>query len=258
MKKYSLFVLVLVFLVGCSSPTRRAPVRDITKHSTGERSAHGIYQGATTYTVEPGDTITLIAWKTGLSKQQLINRNNLRNANKISSGQVLNLKQNQELKQNKYSDQASGNTKKTKQRVVQKKSKSYSKTYSDTSKKIAGWAWPSSGKLIKTFSSSHSELQGIGIKASRGSTIKSAADGKVVYAGSGLRGYGNLIIVKHNNDYLSAYAHNEKLLVKENQKVKKGQKIALMGDSGTNDVYLHFEIRYQGKSVDPLRYLPKR
>lgn len=258
LRKYSVLLLLLSLVVGCSSPTARAPVRDITKHSGGERSARGAYHGATTYTVEPGDTITLIGWKTGLSKQQLVSRNNLKNANKISVGQVLNLKQNQSVKRTQYSDQSSKNTKKSQQKVEQKKSKSYSKTYSETSKKIAGWVWPSNGKLIKRFSSSDAGLQGISIKANRGSPVKSAADGKIVYAGSGLRGYGNLIIVKHNNEYLSAYAHNEKLLVKENQKVKKGQKIALMGDSGTNAVYLHFEIRYQGKSVDPLRYLPKK
>lgn len=258
-KKYSVLLLLFSFLAGCSSHIVRAPVRDITKHGGGDRSGpQGSYRGATTYAVEPGDTLTTIGWKTGLSNQQLMSRNNLRNANKISVGQVLNLKRNQSVRGTQYSDQASGNAKRRQQKLEYKKSKSYSKTYTETSKKIAGWAWPSSGKLIKKFSSSSSGLQGIGIKSDRGSPIKAAADGKVVYAGSGLRGYGNLIIVKHNNDYLSAYAHNEKLLVKENQTVKKGQKIALMGDSGTHDVYLHFEIRYQGKSVNPLRYLPKK
>lgn len=258
-KKYIALLLLISFLAGCSSYTARAPVRDITKHSGSNGSGmKGSYRGATTYIVEPGDTITTIGWKTELSNQQLMSRNNLRNVNKISVGQVLSLKQNQSVKRSQYSDQGSGNTKRSQQKLEHKKSKSYSKTYTETSKKIAGWAWPSNGKLIKKFSSSSSGLQGIGIKSNRGSPIKAAADGKVVYAGSGLRGYGNLIIVKHNNDYLSAYAHNEKLLVKENQTVKKGQKIALMGDSGTHDVYLHFEIRYQGKSVNPLRYLPKK
>ena len=128
----------------------------------------------------------------------------------------------------------------------------------EPSKKIKSWVWPATGKLTKKFQTSTTALQGISIADKRGSAIKAAAGGKVVYAGGGLRGYGNLVIIKHNNEYLSAYAHNEKLLVKEKQTVKKGQKIALMGDSGTNAVYLHFEIRYRGKSVDPLRYLPKR
>lgn len=262
MKKYSLLVLLLIFIVGCSSHTRRAPVRDITLNSgSNHNSMQGRYHGASAYTVEPGDTITLIAWKTGLSKQQLVSRNNLKNANEISQGQVLNLKQNQTVKKYRYSDQGSKNNKKSskpQQKVEYQKRKTYAKTYSESSQKIASWSWPSNGELIKKFSPVSAGLQGISIKSTRGSAVKSAADGKVVYAGSGLRGYGNLIIIKHNSDYLSAYAHNEKLLAHENQTVKKGQKIALMGDSGTNAVYLHFEIRYKGKSVDPLRYLPKK
>jgi len=124
--------------------------------------------------------------------------------------------------------------------------------------KVADWQWPSEGKLTKTFASSTQGMKGISISNSRGASVYAAASGEVVYAGSGLRGYGNLIIIKHNYDYLSAYAHNDTLLVKENEHVKKGQKIAVMGDSGTDSVRLHFDIRYRGKSVDPLRYLPKR
>lgn len=124
--------------------------------------------------------------------------------------------------------------------------------------KVGGWSWPVQGKLTKNFSASSSSMQGISLVNVQGSLIHAAAAGEVVYAGSGLRGYGNLIIIKHNYDYLSAYAHNQTLLVRENDKIKKGQKIATMGDSGTDHVHLHFEIRYRGKSVDPLRYLPKR
>ncbi|HPW84579.1 MAG TPA: peptidoglycan DD-metalloendopeptidase family protein, partial [Rhodoferax sp.] len=91
-----------------------------------------------------------------------------------------------------------------------------------------------------------------------GDPVLAAAEGKVVYAGSGLRGYGNLIILKHNNTYLTAYAHNKSLLVKEDQTVKKGQKIAEMGDSDADRVKLHFEVRRQGKPVDPSKYLPAR
>jgi len=132
------------------------------------------------------------------------------------------------------------------------------KNTTNNNKKVSRWSWPVKGKLTKSFSSSQSTMQGISIVNKRGTEIHAAAPGKVVYAGNGLRGYGNLIIVKHNDDYLSAYAHNEKLLVKENQQIKMGQKIAVMGNSGTDQVRLHFEIRYRGKSVDPLRYLPKR
>ena len=100
--------------------------------------------------------------------------------------------------------------------------------------------------------------KGIKIAGKRGELIKAAANGRVVYAGSGLRGYGNLIIIKHTDDYLSAYAHTDKILVKEKQQVNGGQKIATMGSSGASRVMLHFEIRYHGKSVDPLKILPKK
>ncbi|WP_413699852.1 peptidoglycan DD-metalloendopeptidase family protein [Psychromonas sp. KJ10-10] len=125
-------------------------------------------------------------------------------------------------------------------------------------KKISGWSWPAKGKVSKSFSASQSAMQGISIAGKRGSAIYVTASGKVVYAGNGLRGYGNLIIIKHNDDYLSAYAHNERLLVGENDDIKNNQIIAEMGDSGSGHVHLHFEIRYRGKSVDPSRYLPKR
>lgn len=112
------------------------------------------------------------------------------------------------------------------------------------------------GRVIKNFSAGDQGNKGIDIAGQRGQAIVSTAEGTVVYSGNALRGYGNLVIVKHNDNYLSAYAHNDQLLVREGQSVKAGQKIATMGSSGTNSVRLHFEIRYQGKSVNPKRYLP--
>ena len=103
-----------------------------------------------------------------------------------------------------------------------------------------------------------SRNKGLDITGKAGDAVLAAADGRVVYAGSGLRGYGNLIIVKHNNTYLTAYAHNQALLVKEDQDVQRGQKIAEMGNSDSDQVKLHFEIRRQGKPVDPARLLPPR
>jgi lipoprotein NlpD len=117
------------------------------------------------------------------------------------------------------------------------------------------WAWPAKGKVVTQFSEATS-LKGIDIAGSAGAPVTASAGGKVVYAGSGLRGYGKLIIIKHNEAYLSAYAHNRDILVKEGQQVVKGQKIAEMGNTDTDQVKLHFEIRRQGKPVDPLRYLP--
>ncbi|OUL99923.1 peptidoglycan DD-metalloendopeptidase family protein [Variovorax sp. JS1663] len=119
-----------------------------------------------------------------------------------------------------------------------------------------GWIWPAQGSLIAGFDEAKNKGLDIGGKA--GDSVLAAADGRVVYAGAGLRGYGNLIILKHNNTYLTAYAHNRTLLVKEDQSVQKGQKIAEMGSSDADRVKLHFEIRRQGKPVDPARYLPAR
>jgi len=121
-----------------------------------------------------------------------------------------------------------------------------------------GWAWPANGQLIGLFSSNSSLNKGIDIAGELGQPVVAASTGSVVYAGSGLRGYGELIIIKHSDTYVSAYGHNRRLLVREGQQVKAGQKIAEMGSSGTDRVKLHFEIRRQGQPVDPLQYLPRR
>lgn len=118
------------------------------------------------------------------------------------------------------------------------------------------WIWPAGGKLVATYSDGGSK--GIDIAGKAGDPVVAAGDGKVVYSGTGLRGYGKLVIVKHNNTYLSAYAHNQTILVKEGQSVSKGQKIAEMGNTDADQVKLHFEVRRQGKPVDPLKYLPQR
>ncbi len=118
------------------------------------------------------------------------------------------------------------------------------------------WAWPAAGTVIAPFD--EGKVKGLAIGGKAGDAVLAAADGRVVYAGSGLRGYGNLIILKHNNTYLTAYAHNQTLLVKEDQNVRRGQKIAEMGSTDTDGVKLHFEIRKQGKPIDPARLLPPR
>ncbi len=120
------------------------------------------------------------------------------------------------------------------------------------------WSWPAEGRLIRAYDANSAGKKGIYIGGKDGQSVRAAAGGKVVYAGSGLSGYGRLIIIKHNNDFLSAYAHNRKLIAREGQWVKKGEVIAQMGRSGTDRTQLHFEIRKHGRPVDPLRYLPKR
>mgnify|MGYP000120539400 CR=1 FL=1 len=145
---------------------------------------------------------------------------------------------------------------KRKEYVESKGKSNVNKTAASINQKVSKWLWPTKGRVIKNFSVGEQGNKGIDIAGQRGQSIVSTAGGTVVYSGNALRGYGNLVIVKHNDNYLSAYAHNDRLLVSEGQSVKPGQKIATMGSSGTNSVRLHFEIRYQGKSVNPKRYLP--
>ena len=292
MKYIAAFMFVSWGLLGCSSSGPRAPVSDLTlnNHNRYAKASDGGYSPAkksNTYKVKRGDTLYAIAWQSGLDVKTLVNYNGISAPYVIYEGQILNLSaaektiraektspksnltsQKKDKKSPTYCTDQSCN-KNTAGKLVQKKTKVYSadkvvgkvlkKAPQKTDdKKINSWQWPASGKLTKTFSSSQLGMKGISLTNKRGTAVYAATSGEVVYAGSGLSGYGNLIIIKHNYDYLSAYAHNEKLLVRENEAIKEGQKIAIMGDSGTDSVHLHFEIRYRGKSVDPLRYLPKR
>jgi lipoprotein NlpD len=118
------------------------------------------------------------------------------------------------------------------------------------------WSWPTSGRILQSFDQSAN--RGIALDGKLGDPVHAAADGRVIFSGAGPRGYGNLVIVKHDNDLLSVYAHNRVLAVKEGQNVKRGQRIAEVGDSGTNAAKLHFEIRQQGRPVDPMKFLPRR
>jgi lipoprotein NlpD len=126
----------------------------------------------------------------------------------------------------------------------------------DASKSDIEWGWPSAGRMVQSFNDSNSK--GMSFSTSPGDSVLAAADGRVIFSGVGPRGYGNLVIVKHSNDLLSVYAHNRSLLVKEGTTVKRGQKIAETGDSSAGTQRMHFEIRQQGKPVDPAKFLPKR
>jgi lipoprotein NlpD len=125
----------------------------------------------------------------------------------------------------------------------------------DADSASSNWIWPASGKVVGTFS--EGGAKGIDIAGKAGDPVLAVSDGKVVYSGTGLRGYGKLVIVKHSSTYLTAYAHNQKILVKEGQSVVKGQKIAEMGNTDADQVKLHFEVRKQGRPVDPLKHLPR-
>lgn len=139
-----------------------------------------------------------------------------------------------------------------------KKQKATSHVTSARSGSDLKWQWPHSGAIIDTFSATGGVNKGIDIAGKLGDPVLAASQGEVVYAGSGLIGYGPLVIIKHNEDFLSAYAHNRKILVKEGDLVRRGEQITELGDEGSNRPKLHFEIRRRGKPVDPLRYLPRR
>jgi lipoprotein NlpD len=124
--------------------------------------------------------------------------------------------------------------------------------------RVESWLWPTEGPVLRTFQSQSAGRKGVDIGGRAGQRVVAAADGRVVYTGSGLVGYGRLIIVKHNKNMLSAYGHNQKIMVKEGDQVRGGQAIATMGNSGTTRNQLYFEIRKDGKPVNPLLYLPKR
>ncbi|PLZ00334.1 peptidase [Burkholderia sp. WAC0059] len=206
------------------------------------------------YRVQSGDTVSRIAYQNHQTVQNIARWNNLSNPNSIDVGQVLRI-----------APPAGTVT------VPPGRSAPRSPVPAPVARPAPSVApeapppapaasisliWPTSGKVIRKFDGNNSK--GIDIANSAGTPIVAAAGGTVVYAGNGLRGYGNLLIIKHNADYLTAYAHNQALLVKEGQRISQGQKVAEMGNTDADQVMLHFELRYQGRSIDPLRYLPAR
>ncbi|SEK09883.1 peptidoglycan DD-metalloendopeptidase family protein [Achromobacter sp. NFACC18-2] len=204
------------------------------------------------YRVESGDTLYQIARKEGASVRDLVRWNNLSNANSIEVGQVLRV------------DPPAGQARTSPPRKASSKPKPKSApraTASSGKRRTAppgaiSLVWPAQGKVTRGYDGSHSN--GIVITNAAGTPVVSAAQGTVAYSGSGLRGYGHLVIVKHNASFLSIYAHNSKLLVKEGQRVSQGQKIAEMGNSDSKQVGLYFELRYDGQAVDPAGSLPPK
>ncbi|WP_435946171.1 amidase activator ActS [Dryocola sp. BD586] len=233
----AIVLLLSLLLVACSS----------NKAGTSQASA-GSYSGAV-YTVKRGDTLYRISRMTGSSVGELARLNGISAPYTLEIGQKLRVKR------------ASSATKKT---AVAKTAKPRSSASGSTSlAKVAAppigakcWRWPTSGKIIEPFSSSDGGNKGIDIAGSRGQPIYASAAGTVVYVGNQLRGYGNLVMIKHSDDYITAYAHNDTTLVNNGQKVSAGQKIATMGSSGSDSVNLHFQIRYRATALDPVRYLP--
>jgi len=275
------YFILAINLFSCSSRDTPAPVSNI--HSTsiyGERNKDAIKSAQ--YTVNKGETLYSIAWRANSDVRKIAKLNNIPSPYRIYPGQKLFLVKQPIKKSAKASEDKVLHKKPTKSSTANNKNSaentlastkkqaygenvSAGKSYRNSplpsenfSQKISRWQWPVKGKVVEYFSNRAQGNKGIDITGRRGTKIRSAAKGKVVYAGSALRGYGNLIIIKHNDDYLSAYAHNESILVKEQQKISRGDVIATMGDTGANKVMLHFEIRFRGKSINPLKYLPKR
>ncbi|MEY4911782.1 MAG: hypothetical protein RL761_1445 [Pseudomonadota bacterium] len=207
------------------------------------------------YTVKPGDTVMQIGRNSNQNWRDIVKWNNLESANQIEVGQVLRVVP------------LDGNGIATKPPVIPAAAPMAvtplptQPSLSAAASAVApeddiSWMWPSSGALIAGYD--EVKNKGLKIGGKLGDPVYASADGRVVYAGSGLRGYGNLVILKHNETYLTAYAHNQTLLVKEDQTVRKGQRIADMGSSDADKVMLHFEVRRNGKPVDPAKYLPAR
>lgn len=256
----------------------------------------GSYKG-NTYTVRKGDTMFLIAYLAGIDVKELAALNGMKEPYTLSVGQTLKVSNGNKAQSTSqecvptaakpvepavtYTPGPNG-TQYGSDGTVTGPIKAGTGTTPPSTMPVAGgvvattgtidsasntstatvsninWQWPTSGKIIQGFSNADGGNKGIDIGGSKGQAVNAAAAGRVVYAGNALRGYGNLIIIKHNDDFLSAYAHNDSLLVSDQQEVKAGQQIAKMGNSGTDSVKLHFEIRHKGKSVDPTRYLPRQ
>ena len=266
--------LASLVLAGCGTRMTRAPVEDrgtAVAAQPGEVVASPVVKtlpGAENagrpgyYTVKPGDTLIRIGLESGQSWKDVARWNNLENANLIEVGQVLRVVP--PVASVAVSDSGGIVVRPV---AVAPVAPAVPAASTSTTPKPAtpaasageddvAFIWPSSGTLLAGFDEARNK--GYDISGKAGDPVVAAADGRVVYAGAGLRGYGNLIILKHNNTFLTAYAHNQALLVKEDQAVRKGQKIAEMGSTDADRVKLHFEIRRQGKPVDPVRYLPSR
>ena len=244
-------ILLIVALLSSCSSHYQAPIADRSKTSSGY------------HRVSRGETVYSIAWTYGLDYRSLARWNGISRSYSIYPGQVLRLKPPVKKKsiakksvkpvaKSTAGSKTITRTAKKPSRTTQKKTKT-----KVASNKVRYWRWPARGKLVRGFSNIDSGKKGIAIAGRPGQPIIAAAAGKVVYSGEGLIRYGKLIIIKHNNTYFSAYAHNRRLLVKEGGFVKQGQKIAEMGRTDTDRTMLHFEIRKDGKSVNPLYYLPK-
>jgi lipoprotein NlpD len=238
--RFFLLIYILLKITACSSTQiTYAPVTDITTIEPIPKS--GVHQ------IKTHETVYSVAWRYGLDYRDVAKRNHLQQPYRINQGQ------------NIYLTQPVSKTSTPKKRVIIAKTPPIKKTpqkmEQEPTARVNQWQWPANGPLIAGYSNTN---KGINIGGQSGDPVFASASGKVVYCGNGLRGYGNLIIIKHNSAFLTAYAHNKKVFVKEGQWVKSGQQIASIGNTGTKRTMLHFEIRRNGNPVNPLVFLTKR
>ncbi|MDC9719797.1 MAG: peptidoglycan DD-metalloendopeptidase family protein [Gammaproteobacteria bacterium] len=256
---------VLVFLLSACSSSQYAPVQELG-YSSGQMSTAS---APTSYQVKSGDTLFAIAWRFGWDYKKLAKANRIRSPYTIYVGQNIyfNAKNENKIKLNKSFNGVVNKPSSTSNEPTVSSISNSNKTIDKNSNALKNknfnghssvkWQWPIKGKLIRSFSNKGNAFHGIDVSSSLGKSVKAASSGIIVYAGSGIQGYGNLVVVKHNDTYLSAYAYNSRILVVEGAQVSAGQIIAEVGKGPQLDPRLHFEIRKNGKPVNPLRYLPK-
>lgn len=235
---------VAAVLAACGTSGPRAPVTDMS--ATGESTANG------TYVVRAGDTLYKIAQAHGLNVSTLVRLNNISDPSQLRIGQVLRLSSDTPMPSQPPAVAATPPAPKPATPVTPPPPATAARA-GDAN--LISWGWPASGRIIQGF---NSNTKGIDIEGAPGDPVIAAADGKVMYAGNGVRGLGNLVLLGHSNGFITAYAHNQQLLVKSGDQVKKGSRIALLGQTDTSSPRLHFEIRRRGTPVNPLSYLPPR
>lgn len=276
--KVAAMVAVTLMLSACSSSSIYTPVDE---RSIGGRQPVKVVTSQPRpdlYRVRKGDTLYSIAFRYGLDFHQLARSNGISDRYAIYPGQTLKLKvlppgrtvtSKSSTKKTVSSKKTAARQKSTKPGASVKPAAPAGKktvsppvarkaAVSSTANRALSWRWPVSGKIIQGYSSRGKVNKGINFTGNKGDPVRAAEAGKIVYAGSGLLGYGNLVIINHNQKYLSAYAHNSRIHVKENDMVKVGDKIAEIGSSGATRTMLHFEIRKDGQPVDPMKYLPRK
>jgi lipoprotein NlpD len=258
-KKLTVITAAVAGLVlsGCANQSgNRAPVNDLNNASSSSAVT------AKTYTVKPGDTLNKISRSTGVDENTIKRLNKISDPKRIYPGLILKLSDGSESAAAPTGPTAIAANTKAEARPLDQSAQSSAPAATESAAPsraadagVINWGWPAQGKVIQGYTAN---TKGIDIAGNAGDPVIAAANGTVMYSGNGVRGLGNLIIVDHDNGFITAYAHNRALVVKTGQKVKKGAKIAEMGQSDASSVKLHFEVRRQGTPVDPMQYLPAK